>query len=199
MPVVTWATAWTCAQSGEKCILIFNETLCIGEKLDNTLVNPNTMSHHRIDVQDNPWMEKSMGIPYPEEDVTVPLYMSGTFVLFWHLVKDTAKVRGLSVGSPDILTWIGSSFCSISKRLAQLGRGRFICRYCGNLRWHIAEQSSREWNIARAMQHHTRPILHCEETSVTGENCRRQSSKCNKNHWSWWGCFWRSAPRRTLL
>ena len=54
VPVVTAATLWTFPHSGETFILVFNEALWMGEKLDYTLVDPNQISHHHIDVQDNP-------------------------------------------------------------------------------------------------------------------------------------------------
>ena len=76
--VVTGVTAWIFPHSRETFILIFNKALCIGENLNNTLVNPNQMRHHRINVQDKPCMKKPMLITCPEEDVTVPLYMSDT-------------------------------------------------------------------------------------------------------------------------
>ena len=80
VPVVTRATAWTCPHSGETFILVFNEALWMGENFDHTLVNPNQMRHHRIDVKDNPCMQKRMGITCPEDDVTLPLYMLVTIV-----------------------------------------------------------------------------------------------------------------------
>ena len=52
----------------------------MGEKLYHTLVNPNHMRHHRTGVQDNHFMQNPMGIAFPEEEMTVPLYMSGTVV-----------------------------------------------------------------------------------------------------------------------
>ena len=52
----------------------------MGEKLYHNLVNTNQMRHQHIDLQDNPCMQKTMGITYPEEDVTFQLYMSGTIV-----------------------------------------------------------------------------------------------------------------------
>ena len=78
--VVTGATVWNCPHSIEKFILLFNEALWMEDKLDHTLVNPKQMCHHRIDVQDNPCMKNPMGITCPEEDVTIPLYMSGPIV-----------------------------------------------------------------------------------------------------------------------
>ena len=61
-----------------KIILFFNEALWMREKLNHTLVNPNQMSNHHIDVQDNPCTNKSTFIKCPQEDVTILLYMSGT-------------------------------------------------------------------------------------------------------------------------
>ena len=52
----------------------------MGEKLDHTLVNPNHMRHHHINVKDNPRMKKPMGITCSEEDVMAQTYMSGTIV-----------------------------------------------------------------------------------------------------------------------
>ena len=46
--------------------------------MDHTLVNPNPMRHHHIDLQDNPCIKNPMCITCPEEYVTIPLYMSGT-------------------------------------------------------------------------------------------------------------------------
>ena len=80
VPVVTGATAWTCPHSGEIFILVLNESFWKGEKLYHTIFNLKQMRNHRIDVQDNPLMQNPMGITRPEEDVTVPLYMSGTIV-----------------------------------------------------------------------------------------------------------------------
>ena len=59
-------------------ILVFNEALWMREKLYHTLVNPNQMHYHCINVQDNPSMHKPMGITCIQEDVNIPLYMSGT-------------------------------------------------------------------------------------------------------------------------
>ena len=50
----------------------------MGEKLDYTLVRPNQICHHRINTHDNPCMNNPMGITWPQEGVTITLYMSGT-------------------------------------------------------------------------------------------------------------------------
>ena len=78
VPVVSRATSWNFSHFGETFVLIFNKASCMGEMLDHTLVNPNQILHHRINVQDNPCIQNPMVITFPEEDVTVPLYMSVT-------------------------------------------------------------------------------------------------------------------------
>ena len=50
MLVVNGAIAWTCLHSGETFILFFNEALWMGEDLEHTLLNPNQIHHHRINV-----------------------------------------------------------------------------------------------------------------------------------------------------
>ena len=153
-------------------------------------------SLHRFSRQ--PLHEKSNGnhLPWIGRDSNI-LYVRHN-CLCWNLVTDTATVRGLSVDIPDIPTWLGYSLHFISKRITQWGGGRFICGYCGNSFWCIAEQSLWDWNRSRATRQCTQPVLCCDEASVTGENRRRQSSRCNKNHGYWRGGFWRSAPRHTL-
>ena len=78
--VVTVATSWNFPHSRENFILVFNEALWMGEKLDHTLVNPNQMCHHHINLQEKPCMQNPTGITCHEEDMTAPLYMSGTIV-----------------------------------------------------------------------------------------------------------------------
>ena len=118
--------------------------------------------------------------------------------LCWNFVTNTATFRGFSTDSLDIYTWLGSSLHFISKRLTQLGGGRFICWYYEILRRRIAEQGKWDWNWSRATRNLPWPVLNYNESSVTFENCQHQSSRCNKNHWSWRWCFWRSTPRHTL-
>ena len=157
---------------------------------------PDAPEPHRYSIQ--PLHAKSNGhhLSWRGQDGTT-LYVRHN-CLCWHLVTNKATVRGLSADSPDIPTRLGSSLHLLFKRLTQQGGIIFIRRYCGNSRWRIAEQTKRYWNRSRATRHRTRPILHCDKTSVTGENCRRQSYRCNKNHWSWRWCFWRPSTRRTL-
>ena len=157
---------------------------------------PDAPEPHRYSIQ--PLHAKSNGhhLSWRGQDGTT-LYVRHN-CLCWHLVTNKATVRGLSADSPDIPTRLGSSLHLLFKRLTQQGGIIFIRRYCGNSRWRIAEQTKRYWNRSRATRHRTRPILHCDKTSVTAYNHWSQSSRRNKNHQSWRGCLWRLAPRCTL-
>ena len=41
VPIVTGATAWTCLNTDETYILVFNELLYYGKRLSHSLINPN--------------------------------------------------------------------------------------------------------------------------------------------------------------
>jgi hypothetical protein len=43
VPIVTGATAWTCQETGDTYILVFHESLWMGNVMDHTLVNPNQL------------------------------------------------------------------------------------------------------------------------------------------------------------
>ena len=100
--------------------------------------------------------------------------------LCWQCVTNTKTVNRLSADSPDISTWLGSSLCSLSKRLTQWVGGIFIGWYCINSCCRITEQGPWDWDWSRATWHLTRPVLHCDKTSATGENIQHQSFRCNK-------------------
>ena len=55
VPIVTGATAWTDTVTSITYILIFNESLFYGTKLDHSLLNPNQVRHNDIDFWDNPY------------------------------------------------------------------------------------------------------------------------------------------------
>ena len=78
VPVITGATALTNPQDGTSIILVFNEALWMGDRLDHTLVNPNQMYAYGIDVQDNPFSDQPLSIM--TGDHTVPLHTQGTTI-----------------------------------------------------------------------------------------------------------------------
>ena len=78
VPVVTGATVWTNAADGTAYLLIFHESLWMGDKLDHTLVNPNQLRAYGVSVQDNPFDAKPLSIT--TDDVSVELYSEGTII-----------------------------------------------------------------------------------------------------------------------
>ena len=55
VPIVTGITAWDCPSTGTTYLLVFNEALYYGNKLDHTLINPNQIRHNGIDYWNNPY------------------------------------------------------------------------------------------------------------------------------------------------
>ncbi len=81
MPIVSAATAFTCQASGLTYILIINEGLWFGDRLSNSLINPNQLRFSGITVHDNPFNPvEPIGIDTPE--LRIPLTMEGTIIFF---------------------------------------------------------------------------------------------------------------------
>ena len=78
VPVVTGATVWTNATDGMAYLLIFHESLRMGDKLDSTLVNPNQLRAYSVSIQENPFDIKSLSIT--TDDASVELYFKGTII-----------------------------------------------------------------------------------------------------------------------
>ena len=78
VPVVTGATVWTNTTDGTAYLLIFLESLWMGDKLDHTLVNPNQLRAYGISIQENPFNTKPLSIT--SDDATVKLYSEGTII-----------------------------------------------------------------------------------------------------------------------
>ena len=57
VPIVQAATAYDNPETGECTILILNEAIWMGDKMDHTPVNPNQLRSFGITAQDNPFAE----------------------------------------------------------------------------------------------------------------------------------------------
>ena len=79
IPIISGATAYTCQDSGHTYILVVNEGLWFGEKLQNTLLNPNQLRYAGVTVADNPFNKKEP-ISIVHDDVTIPLFLTGTTI-----------------------------------------------------------------------------------------------------------------------
>ena len=75
--IVSAATAYTDQTSGQTYILVINEGLWFGEKLSNTLLNPNQLRYSGVTVFDNPF-DRENPISIHHEEVIIPLLQSGT-------------------------------------------------------------------------------------------------------------------------
>ena len=78
IPVVTGATVWMNTTDGMAYLLIFHESLWMGDKLDHTLVNPNQLWAYSVSIQDNPFDTKPLSIT--TDDASVELYSKGTII-----------------------------------------------------------------------------------------------------------------------
>ena len=72
------AMVWTNVTDGTAYLLIFHESLWMGDKLDHTLVNPNQLRAYGVNVQDNPFDAKPLSIT--TDDASVELYSEGTII-----------------------------------------------------------------------------------------------------------------------
>ncbi len=83
VPIVKAATAYDNPLTGETFILIFEQALYFGDKLENTLLCPNQLRAHGVVVDDVPIhlspnpATATHSIYFPEEDVCLPLLMKG--------------------------------------------------------------------------------------------------------------------------
>ena len=82
IPIVTGATTYH-HPNGESFIIIINEALYYGNKLDHSLINPNQVRHNGVGFWDNPYdYEHNLEIEVYEKDVTIPMHYDGTKLAF---------------------------------------------------------------------------------------------------------------------
>ena len=82
VPIVSGATVWTCPTTRETYILIFNESLYYGTKLDHTLLNPNQIRHNGVDFWDNPYNKEERLSIQVDGGPIIPLEFHGTKLQF---------------------------------------------------------------------------------------------------------------------
>ena len=79
VPIVSAATAYTDQNTGQTYILIINEGLWFGDKLANSLINPNQLRFAGTTVFDNPF-DRDNPISIHSDDLVIPLLQSGTIL-----------------------------------------------------------------------------------------------------------------------
>ena len=81
IPVATAATAWDDPTTGETIILVFHQGLWFGNKLPNSLINPNQCRVHGIEISDNPFDKaKPLGIRDETQEIHIPMAFGNSFV-----------------------------------------------------------------------------------------------------------------------
>jgi hypothetical protein len=93
VPIGTVATAWVNPETSETFILVMNEALYFGDRLDHSLLCPNQLRAYGIMVNDTPRQfdaESNHSIMISGENVTIPLEMNGVISYFSsHKPSDT--------------------------------------------------------------------------------------------------------------
>jgi hypothetical protein len=82
VPIVAGTIAVTSSATDLTHILIPNEAIWMGEMLDHSLINPNQLPFHGIEVQDNPFGDVAMHIASDHDDFVHPMQADGTTIFF---------------------------------------------------------------------------------------------------------------------
>ena len=82
VPIVSGATAVTSTHTGLTYILVFHEAIWMGDRLDHSLLNPNQLRAHGIEVQDNPFHIEAMHIASDSDEFVYPMHADGTTIYF---------------------------------------------------------------------------------------------------------------------
>jgi hypothetical protein len=78
VPIATVATLWTHPDTSEQFVLVVNEAIYFGDRLDHSLANPNQMRHFGVQVQDNPYSRDRLAITQDEHHI--PLSIEGVTI-----------------------------------------------------------------------------------------------------------------------
>ena len=82
VPIVTGATAWTDPSTETTYILVFNESLYFGPKLDHSLINPNQLRYNGVTFCDNPFDHMQDLSLQADRGPVIPLHLQGTKIIF---------------------------------------------------------------------------------------------------------------------
>ena len=81
VPIVTGATGYTSPISGKRLILIFNESLWLGDHMQHTLLNHNQLLSFGMLVKDDPFAsDEPIYIESENGDAILPLHTEGTII-----------------------------------------------------------------------------------------------------------------------
>ena len=95
VPIVTGATTYH-HPNGQAYIIIINEALFYGNKLDHSLINPNQVRFNGVGFWDNPYDDMhELSIELYEKDVTIPMHFNGTKLVFESTVPSEQELNVL--------------------------------------------------------------------------------------------------------
>lgn len=80
IPIAKCATVWTDQETGIDWLLLADQMLWFGDRLDHSLLNPNQMREFGITVRDNPFGDDGLGIT--TDQVDIPFQLDGTVIYF---------------------------------------------------------------------------------------------------------------------
>ena len=96
IPVASAATAWDDPVTGLTTILIFNQGLWFGTKLENSLINPNQCRMHGIELCDDPFdPNRALSFVDPFTETTVPMEFGHSVVYFKSRAPTMEEIRDL--------------------------------------------------------------------------------------------------------
>ena len=81
VPIAKAGTVWTSPETEVTYILVFNEGLWMGDKMDHSLINPNQLRLYGVTVQDNPLCCSPLYMITEDGDFVLPLDMKGKNVM----------------------------------------------------------------------------------------------------------------------
>ena len=82
VPIANVATAWQCPKTGETYILVFHETLWMGDTMNHSLINPNQLRYFGVHVQDDPTSVRPLSIITENGDFAMEMQRKGTIISF---------------------------------------------------------------------------------------------------------------------
>ena len=159
VPIITGATAFDDPDTGTTYILVFNESLYYGTRLDHSLINPNQMRHYGVECWDNPF-DKQRGLKIVvDQNLVIPLSTKGTKIMFTSRVPTRYKLENcqhIPVTSPR--SWEPATVqlqqASSTRPARQLNPYSMVRHYDGEYRYGYVDLQS-----DNAILHEINPCL----------------------------------------
>ena len=80
IPILHAAMVWQSTHTGQTYILVFNDSLWMGNHMNHILMNPNRLRYCGIKVQDNPILDTALSIITEENEFCMELAMEVTAI-----------------------------------------------------------------------------------------------------------------------